>query len=81
MIIELYIFAIDGQGNLINFKHNKKKLSFLGFKIQMVKWLKLKQNKNTSITNTKTIRDKTKQITSELKKRITSLREEIKKKY
>ena len=45
----------------------------------MVKWLKLKQNKNTSITNTKTIRDKTKQITSELKKRIT-LREEIKKK-
>ena len=46
----------------------------------MVKWLKLKQNKNTSITNTKTIRDKTKQITSELKKRITSLREEIKKK-
>ena len=46
----------------------------------MVKWLKLKQNKNTSITNTKTIKDKTKQITSELKKRITSLREEIKKK-
>ena len=46
----------------------------------MVKWLKLKQNKNTSITNTKTIKDKTKQITSELKKRIASLREEIKKK-
>ena len=46
----------------------------------MVKWLKLKQNKNTSITNTKTIKDKTKQITSELKNRITSLREKIKKK-
>lgn len=46
---------------------NEKKVSVLGFKIQIVKWWKLKQNINTPITNTKTIEDKTKQVTSELK--------------
>ena len=65
----------DGKGGLIKFNQNEEKVLALGFKMQIVKSLRLKKN----TPRTKTTEDKVKELTSELKNKITLIREEMKK--
>ena len=65
----------DGKGDLIKFNQNEKKVLALGFKMQIRKSLRLKKN----TPRTKTTEDKVKELTSELKNKITLIREEMKK--